>query len=88
MKVRSKKTGDLGYSSKFNLHAMSEIIVYFEEGDCDSAYIDEYDVFLESTKTWKPLNEAFRDRDIITDNYNSEFREPRDAVERERGWYY
>lgn len=87
MKVRNKKSGALGCSNKFNMHAMSEIIVYFDEGDCDSAFISKYDVFLEVKKTWKPMDEAFRDKDIITDNYNSEFREPYNDAERERGWY-
>ena len=87
MKVRNKKTGALGYSSKFNMHAMSEIIVYFDEGDCDSAFINDYDVYLESRMAWKSMGEAFGDKDIITDNYDSEFREPCTVAERQRGWY-
>lgn len=87
MKARNKKTGDLGHSSKFNMHAILEIIVCFDEGDCDSDYISNYDVYLESKQTWKPLDEAFRDKDIIEDNYCSEFREPRNEEEKQRGWY-
>ena len=88
MKVRDKKTGAIGSSNKFNLHAMSEIMVGFDDGDCDSAFISDYDVFLDTPKVWKPMNEAFRDKDIITDNYNSEFREPRDVIEKARGYYW
>jgi len=87
MKVRNKNTGALGYSSKFNMHAMAEIIVCFDEGDCDSDFISNYDVFLKVKNIWKSMNEAFRDKDVITDNYNSEFMEPRNEAERKRGWY-
>lgn len=87
VKVRNKKTGALGHSSKFNMHGMSEIIVGFDEGDCDSAFISEYDVYLESKGKWKSMDDAFRDKDIITDNYNSEFREHRNEAEKQRGWY-
>lgn len=87
MKVKHKKTGVLGSSRKFNIHGMSEIIVGFDDEDMDSDFISEYDVYLESKKEWKPMSEAFRDKDIITNNYNTEFREPQNEAERQRGWY-
>lgn len=77
----------MGYSSKFNIHAMSEIIICFDDGDCNSDFIDDYDVYLESSKRWESMKEAFRNKDIIIDNYNSEFREPHNEAERGRGWY-
>lgn len=87
MKVRNKKTGALGYCSKSNTYAMAEVIVYFDEGDCSSEFIKDYDVYLELQQTWKSMDEAFRNRDLIPDNYDTEFREPRNDDERERGWY-
>lgn len=87
MRVRHKKTGAIGHSNNFNLHAIWEIIVYFDESDCSSAFVSECDVYLKSKNEWKSMDEAFREKDIITNNYNSYFREPRNKDERLRGWY-
>ena len=88
MKVKNKKTGDIGYSNKFNTHGLGEMIVYYEDGDCSSEYIKDYDAFIESENTWMDMHEAFSRNLIISDNYNVEFSEPANAEEKERGWYY
>lgn len=85
MKVMHKK-GYLGYSGNFNTSSLSEIVVYFEEGDCSSEFIKEYDVFIKAKNEWKDLGEAFKDRDIIVDNYNTRFFEPDNEEDRQRGY--
>lgn len=87
MKVRNKKNMKEGYSDTFNTHALSEIIVAFSDGDCSSEYIKDYDVYLENRQIWLDMQEAFREKLIIPDNYNTSFREPVDEAEREKGWY-
>lgn len=83
MKVRYKKTGEEASSSGFNIHAINEVLT----GE-DSAYIHELDVWLTKTTPpgWKDMREAFRDHDLITDNYNRYFFEPWTEEDRERGF--
>ncbi len=73
------------WASEFNTHAVSpaEIIVCYRDGQ-DSVYMKDLEVKLE--KGWTPMVQAFIDHDIITDNYNRTFFEPRNAKERERGY--
>lgn len=88
MKVRHKDRPDKeGIANNFNLSTVSsqEMFVYFP-GDADSDYVKDYEVFLESTQEWKDMNEAFRDHDLITDNYNHHFFEPDNDMDRERGY--
>lgn len=88
MKLRNKNRPEItGYSDGFNTHSLSEIIVYFEDGDASSEYISDYEVFLEKTNEWKDMKMAFANRDIIPDNYNTTFSEPTTEEERERGWF-
>lgn len=86
MKLRHKSTGQVAHASRFNVHGLSEIIVYFEDGGADSDYIHKYDVFLTKTGTWKHMPRAFRDHDLIVDDYNEKFFEPENDEERERGY--
>ena len=88
MKVRNIKTQALGYSSEFNIHSLDEIIVYFEDGDCSSEFISDYEAYLSLTSGWVNMNEAFESQYIIINNENTNFREPYNDHERERGWYY
>jgi len=86
MKVRHKK-GYTGISSKFNTLALSEIIVYFDDDlGADSDFISNYDVYLESKNEWKDMKQAFRDHDIIEDNYATYFFEPQNEEDRKRGF--
>jgi len=87
MKVRNKKHGHLGNSTNFNVHGLSEIIVYFDDDSCDSEFIHDYDVYIESTGEWMDMCEAFRMSLVIPDNYNTWFKEPDNETEKERGWF-
>jgi hypothetical protein len=83
-KIRSKKTGVIGSSSQFNVHGIGEIIVAYEDGDMDSCFIKDFDVFLQNE--WIDLSESFRNHLLITDNYNTIFFEPRNEEEKIRGF--
>lgn len=88
MKLRKKDKPEItGYSDDFNEHSLNEIIVYFEDGDASSEYIRDYEVFLEKTSEWKDMNTAFDNRDLIPNNYNTAFSEPKTEEDRERGYY-
>lgn len=85
MTLRHKKTGASCSGSQFNIHALNEIIVYFDDGDANSDYPREYDVLLSSGE-WKDLQQAMKDHDVIHDNYNTWFFEPQTPEDRERGY--
>ena len=87
MKVKNKKTEAVGYSGKLNTHGLGEMIVYYEDGDCSSEYIRDFDAFIESENVYMDMGKAFQEKLIITDNYNVDFREPVNADEKDRGWY-
>lgn len=88
MKVRNKEHTWTGWSSKFNTHALAEIIVGFDgDGGMDSMFISEVEIFLESKQIWKDMNQAFKDNDLIIDNYNTCFREPKNQEEIDRGYF-
>jgi hypothetical protein len=87
MKVRlTDKPEITGYSSSLNTYGMGELIVYYDDGDASSDEISLYDVQLKDG-TWLPLGQAFREKIVITDNYDSSFRESVTDEERERGYY-
>lgn len=73
---------EVRYTNSLNIHGLSEVNM----GD-DLAFIKDLEVQLSSGE-WKCMSQAFRDRDIITDNYNQWFREPKNQEEKERGFYY
>jgi hypothetical protein len=86
MKVRLKSDpSQIGHSGDFNTHSLSEILVYWDD-DIDSDYMSKYDVLL-SDGNWKDLKQAFKDKDVITDNHNTCFAEPKTEEERERGYF-
>ena len=80
MRIRYKKTGTEADSSRFNVHAIAEVLT----GD-DSAYISDLDIWIDGE--WKDMGQAFKDRDIIPDNYNTFFGPPRTDEDRERGYF-
>ena len=80
MKVRFKK-GKETFANKFNPTGVGEVLT----GD-DSVFISDLNVWLESKKEWKDMSEAFRDHDLIVDNYNTYFFEPRSEEDRKRGF--
>lgn len=90
MKIRKiddhKITGD---SSMFNTAGLGEIIVFYddEDGGCDSEYTREWEVYITSVGKWMPIREAFKEKLLISDNYDKYFREPINEEEKNRGWY-
>jgi len=86
MKVRGKASGIVWFSNRFNIHGMSEIIINHKEYGGDSVYIKDFDVFLESNQEWKDMSQAFKDHDLIVDNYNTLFFEPSTKEDRIRGY--
>lgn len=87
MKVRFKDNPiQSWYSERFNIHALSEIIVFNKDLGADSAFIKDFDVCLEQKKEWKDMGQAFRDKDLIIDNYNTFFFEPKTEANRIRGY--
>lgn len=80
MKVRYKKSGSEAESSRFNVNALNEVLT----GD-DSPFIRELDVWIDGA--WKDMRQAFEDRDIIPDNYNTWFAEPKNKEDRKRGYF-
>lgn len=86
MKLRTKK-GTPCVSLGLNVHAMSEVIVgYEDDGGADSEFFSDLDVQLASGE-WMDLREAFQTKAVITDNYNTTFREPANEQEKAQGWY-
>ena len=83
MRVRYKDTGTKAYGSHFNVFATApeEVLT----GD-DSVYVRDLDVFLVKKGMWKDMLQAFRDHDLIRDNYNTYFFEPETDEERKRGY--
>lgn len=81
--VRFKKTGTVGESSQFNTSTVGEVIVTTTE-DYDTVFISDLDVWVNGQ--WKDMAQAFRDKDIIPDNYNQWFAAPHNDEERERGY--
>lgn len=87
MKLKHKKTGEVCSSGEFNIHTCcpQEIYVYYKDW-YDTDFMHDYDVWLESKNEWKDILEAFRDYDLITDNYNTYFFEPKTQEDRIRGF--
>jgi len=68
----------------------------------DSVYISDLEVFITKNKLfllrkngiekwtpighWIPMDEAFKNKDLITDNYNTTFFEPENDEEKKRGY--
>jgi len=82
-----------GLSGQFVPNGMGEVVVHFvPNGDCDAMFASELEVLLNAAAgsingDWVNMSQAFKDRDLIPDNYERTFREPADIAERMRGWY-
>lgn len=95
MKVRyTNKPEVAGFADRFNVSSLSEVLLFFDDGDATSEEIGLLDVLLEHPLpssvyrdgVWVPLSDAFRSNDVITDNYNTFFFEPRSEEDKARGW--
>lgn len=92
MRVRNLERTWEGLSSEFNTCGGGEVIVCLLNKDGvfegqDSAFISELEVYIDSTEEWKNMNEAFKDKDIISDKCNTCFREPLTEEERQQGHF-
>jgi len=86
MKVRDKQTKWEGTSSTFNTSSPAgEVIVHYIDGDGDSVFIRDLEVLINGK--WIDMAQAFKYKLLIRDNYNTQFREPLNEEEKERGWY-
>ena len=85
MKVRSiKNKNNIGTSNKFNTSSpVCEVVVYWKD-DLSDEYGSDLEVFINNE--WIPLIKAFDQKLLITDNYNTQFFEPKDDEEKERGY--
>lgn len=92
MKLRHKTTKSVARADKFNIHGLGEIIVMFLPDDGNDGYdqtsdfIRDYEVWLKQKHEWKDLVQAFKDKDVIRDNYNTRFFEPKTQEDRKRGY--
>ncbi len=86
MKARLIKNKDVtGMSNKFNTTSHNEVFMYFDnEGGASSEFISDVEVKIKDK--WIPLSEAFKQKLLISDNYNTEFFEPINEEEKERGY--
>lgn len=83
-----KDTGLIAHSNSFNMHGLSEIVVGYEgDGGMDSSPVRDWMVWIEKKNQWKGLSQAFKDRDVIEDNYCQFFKEPANEQERKQGYY-
>lgn len=87
MKVRHKVKMFEGEASRFDVNtcAPQEVVVTTAD-DQFPDYIKDYDVFLTATNQWKDYLQARRDHDVIVDNYNTTFFEPKTEEDRKRGY--
>jgi hypothetical protein len=75
MKIRGKNNKWSGSLMNLDQHGISEIIVgYDDEPDgtpngMDNEFISDCEVQLPDG-SWKDLSQAFKDRDLLTDEYN------------------
>lgn len=84
MKARHKTSPAEEFDcSRFNAYGLGEVLT----GD-DSVFASDLEVFVEAKQAWKCLAQALRDRDIISNNHDTCFSEPRTEEERVRGWCY
>lgn len=79
MKLRYKSTGTLTDGNSWNMAATAEVLT----GD-DTVPISDLDV--EINGQWKDMIQAFKDRDIVSDNYNRYFGPPINEECKARGY--
>lgn len=90
MGIKNKKTGSVGNSDMFFKNDASRIIVsmfitssnnFVKDDD-----VENYDVYLEG-RGWCDLKESFNLGLVIPDIYTNYFRESKNKLEEERGYY-
>ena len=88
MKVRNKDHPErIGSASRFDVNtcAPQEIFVAYEDEPV-SEFACDLEVFVEAKGQWLRFGEAEKNGDIIRDNFNTCFFEPKTEEDRERGY--
>lgn len=83
MKLRHKKTGVEMFGSRFAVSQICEIVV----GD-DAVNCIDLDVFITANNEWVDLHQAFKNKDVITDNLDTFILEPLTEEDRKRGFIF
>lgn len=73
MRIRDKKTKREGITTSFNIHGVSEVIVYWQDGDKTSEFISNLEIWLGYREIWKDMFQAFKDDDLWIDDSNTYF---------------
>lgn len=74
-----------GWSDRFNIHGLGEIIVTYDDGDMDSDYQKDFEVLI--GEEWVSFNEALKSHEIVSDDRFYHFRFALTDEEREKGYY-
>lgn len=69
--------------SQFNTHGIGSVFVA-DQDELWEESIENLEMLVDGE--WKPMGQAFRDRDLITDNYNTQFFPPPTPEDRDRGY--
>jgi hypothetical protein len=76
MKVRLKNKRSLVWDCyKFNVNAMSEVYIGNIDYGMDTVFIKDLEVWLRKLGTWKSMTYAFKDKDLVTDDFNEQIYE-------------
>ncbi len=85
MNVRLKQNDNMkGTSNSFNILTVGEVLVHFDDGSMTSMYVSDLEVCINDK--WISMTDAFKQKLLITDNYNTHFFEPKDEEEKTRGY--
>lgn len=87
MDVRVRLTNGnhvIGEASRFNTASLDEVIVYFDDG-ADSVSMKKLDVKLRNG-AWVDILDAFRDKEIIPDNFSTSFSYAETEEDKIRGY--
>jgi len=86
VRYKSPRTGKYSecFTGTFVTTSLSEVVC----GDSEEQFLmDIKDLeFKCPDGSWKPLSQAFRDKDIVPNNYNTHFGPPKDDAAKERGY--
>jgi hypothetical protein len=82
MKVKNRLTGKIAQASTFNVSALCEILVYSDDGFCDTDYPSNWLFWIESENKWADFSHP----KICPNNENTSFGECVDKDTITRGY--
>ncbi len=86
VKARVIKTGEEGSTGAFNTTSLFEVFFYCKEW-MDTMFPEDLEVYIEAEQKWMSISQAFKEKALIPNNYNTHFAEPADEKDKERGYY-